>query len=232
MRMRELEKASGVGRETIRYYIREGLLPEPDRASRNSAFYSEDHVARLKAIKRLQEERFLPLAVIRSLLDAEDGSRWLAPGAFPMLETMLAARFGADGQRHALNQLITDQGFDPNAVADHAAIGMIEIEADGTISARDAAILRIMKELADIGFTDDLGFTGDQIKFYVDFIDWVTTQEVRLFFEHTVGHVGEARAIDMAERGISVVNELLSQLRTRSLLKKLADRRQVANDNS
>ncbi len=28
MRMRDLEKASGVGRETIRYYIREGLLPD------------------------------------------------------------------------------------------------------------------------------------------------------------------------------------------------------------
>ena len=56
MRMRELEKASGVGRETIRYYIREGLLPEPTRASRNSAFYSESHVARLRAIKRLQDD--------------------------------------------------------------------------------------------------------------------------------------------------------------------------------
>jgi hypothetical protein len=89
-----------------------------------------------------------------------------------------------------------------------------------------------MKQLADIGFTDELGFKGDQIKFYVDFIDWVTTQELRLFFEHTVGQVGEARAIDMAESGISVVNELLSQLRTRSLLKKLAERRRVANDNS
>ena len=123
-------------------------------------------------------------------------------------------------------------GIDPETVADHADIGMIEIDADGTVSPRDAAILRTMKELADIGFTDELGFKGDQIKFYVDFIDWVTTQELRLFFEHTVGHVGEARAIDMAESGISVVNELLSQLRTRSLLKKLADRRRVANDNS
>jgi len=62
MRMRELEKASGVGRETIRYYIREGLLPEPSRASRNSAFYSDDHVARLKAIKRLQGKvRYQPI---------------------------------------------------------------------------------------------------------------------------------------------------------------------------
>ena len=33
MRMRDLERATGVGRETIRFYIREGLLPEPARPS-------------------------------------------------------------------------------------------------------------------------------------------------------------------------------------------------------
>ena len=31
MKMKELEDRSGIGRETIRYYIREGLLPEPER---------------------------------------------------------------------------------------------------------------------------------------------------------------------------------------------------------
>jgi DNA-binding transcriptional MerR regulator len=232
MRMRELEKASGVGRETIRYYIREGLLPEPDRASRNSAFYSEDHVHRLKAIKRLQEERFLPLAVIRSLLDAEDGGRWLAPSAFPMLDTMLAARLGAEGQKLPVQKLIDDHGMDATAVAEHAAIGMVSVDADGMVTARDAAILQTMKELADIGFTDELGFTGEQIKFYVDFIDWVTTQEMRLFFEHTAGQIGEAEAADMAERGVASINELLGLLRTRAILDKLGARRRIANDNN
>jgi DNA-binding transcriptional MerR regulator len=232
MRMRELEKASGVGRETIRYYIREGLLPEPDRASRNSAFYSDDHVTRLKAIKRLQEERFLPLAVIRSLLDAEDGSRWLAPEAFPMLDTMLAARLGTDSRKLPVARVMADYGMDATTIADHAAAGMVSVDSDGMVTAEDAAILKTMKELADIGFTDEMGFTGDQIKFYADFVDWVTTQEMRLFFERTAGHVGEARALDMAERGVGAVNELLSQLRTRTLLRKLAERRRVANDNN
>jgi hypothetical protein len=149
-----------------------------------------------------------------------------------MLDTMLAARLGADGQKFPVERLINDHGMDPTAIADHAAIGMVSIDADGMVTARDAAILKTMQELADIGFTEDLGFTGDQIKFYVDFVDWVTTQEMRLFFEHTAGHVGEARALDMAERGVSAVNDLLSQLRTRTLLKKLAERRRVANDNN
>jgi hypothetical protein len=87
-------------------------------------------------------------------------------------------------------------------------------------------------DLAEIGFTGELGFAGQQMRFYLDFIEWVTNQEMRLFLERTAGHVGEARALDMAERGVSAVNELLTQLRTRALLRKLGERRRVANDNS
>lgn len=221
MRMRDLEKASGVGRETIRYYIREGLLPEPDKASRNSARYSDVHVQRLKAIKRLQEERFLPLAVIRTLLEAEDGDRWLLPDAFPTLDAQLAQRLEAAGPaRVALADL---------PLADHAAQHLgdlgIEVAADGSISARDAAILRTVQRLDDIGFTPELGFDGGQMRLYNVLIDWLTAQEIRHFLEHTAGHVGEAKALDMAEQGISLINDLLGQLRTRALLRKLAERR-------
>jgi DNA-binding transcriptional MerR regulator len=232
MRMRELEKASGVGRETIRYYIREGLLPEPDRASRNSAFYNNDHINRLRAIKRMQEERFLPLAVIRALLEAEDGDRWLAPEAFPMLDSMLAARLGDGAVRTPVAQLAGQLEKGMDAIDEMAAIGMISVDAAGSVSARDAAIARSINELAEIGFTEDLGFAGEQMRFYLDFIEWVTNQEMRLFLEHTAGQVGEVRALEMAERGVSAVNELLANLRTRALLRKLGERRRVANDNS
>ncbi len=233
MRMRELEKASGVGRETIRYYIREGLLPEPDRVSRNSAFYSDEHVTRLRAIKRLQEERFLPLAVIRSLLEAEDGSRWLAPEAFPMLDAMLAARLepACHGTGGSVADVAKRLDFDIPMIEEHVRTGMIVLDADGKISARDAEILKILRDMGEIGFTEELGFVSEQLRFYLDFVEWVTAQEMRLFFDRTAGQVGEARALDMAERGVSLVNELLSQLRTRALLRKLGERRRVANDN-
>lgn len=227
MRMRDLEKASGVGRETIRFYIREGLLPEPEKPSRNSARYSEVHVARLKAIKRLQEERFLPLAVIRSLLEADDGDRWLMPDAFPMLDAMLAQRLEEAGPARVA---ITDLDL-PHALTDHLDDGLVEVAGDGTVSARDAAILRTIQRLNDIGFSPELGFDGGQMRLYNVLIDWLTAQEIRHFLEHTAGHVGEAKALDMAEQGIALINELLGQLRTRALLRRLAERRQIANDN-
>ena len=69
MRMAELVRESGIPRETIHYYLREGLLPEPTRSGRTRATYDERHLERLRAIRYLREEKFLPIAVIRSMFE-------------------------------------------------------------------------------------------------------------------------------------------------------------------
>ena len=62
---------------TIKHYLREGLLPEPVKTSRNMAWYPREFVERVKLIKQLQEERFLPLKVIKEVL--ADGEAARAP---------------------------------------------------------------------------------------------------------------------------------------------------------
>src|SRR6185369_3557635 len=69
LRMRELAEAAGVSAGTIKHYLREGLLPEPVKTSRNMAWYPRDFVERVQLIKQLQEERFLPLKVIKEVLE-------------------------------------------------------------------------------------------------------------------------------------------------------------------
>jgi DNA-binding transcriptional MerR regulator len=70
MRMAELSAKSGVPRETIHFYLREGLLPRPRKGGRTVAYYDEQHLERLAFIRRLREEKYLPIAVIRRLIDA------------------------------------------------------------------------------------------------------------------------------------------------------------------
>ncbi len=230
MRMRELEKRTGVGRETIRFYIREGLLPEPERASRNSASYTDDHVARVRAIKRLQEERFLPLAVIKNLLDASDGDSWLHADAFPHLDATLRARLD-NGERVAVARVIEQTGATRAEIEEAVANGTVSIAADETMDPRDAGIVKALAELKSIGFTEERGFTAEHQGIYADFVDWLVSQEMRLFFDHTAGVVGEDEAANMAERGVAAVNDMLSLMRTREILRRLEARRRVANDN-
>ena len=66
-RIDELARRSGVSVDTIRFYLREGLLPSAHREGRITLF-DGDHLDRLNRIRELQARRF-NLAVIRELLD-------------------------------------------------------------------------------------------------------------------------------------------------------------------
>jgi MerR family mercuric resistance operon transcriptional regulator len=63
--------AAGVNVETIRYYQRRGLMPEPDRPSRGQRRYAADAVRRLRFIKRAQVLGFT-LEEIVSLLKLDE----------------------------------------------------------------------------------------------------------------------------------------------------------------
>jgi MerR family mercuric resistance operon transcriptional regulator len=63
----QLAKAAHVNIETIRYYERRGLLPEPPRRESGYRQYALDTVARIKFIKRAQELGF-SLKEIQELL--------------------------------------------------------------------------------------------------------------------------------------------------------------------
>src|SRR5829696_415804 len=76
IKMAELAKRSGVPSPTIKHYIREGLLPGPEvRTSRNMAYYDARLASRIRVIKELQAERFLPLRVIGELLEPAPSDR-------------------------------------------------------------------------------------------------------------------------------------------------------------
>ncbi|MFO8047680.1 MAG: MerR family transcriptional regulator [Desulfosudaceae bacterium] len=69
MKMSELSDAAGVNSATIRYYIRQGLLPRPYKTHKNMAYYDEQYIDRVLFIKKLQKEYFLPLDVIKDKID-------------------------------------------------------------------------------------------------------------------------------------------------------------------
>jgi len=57
-RIGELAEKCGVNKETIRYYERLGLIPEPNRTEKRYRMYSQQTVDRLNFIKRMQELGF------------------------------------------------------------------------------------------------------------------------------------------------------------------------------
>lgn len=64
----ELSRVTGTNVETIRYYERIGLLPEPSRTSGNYRDYASNHLDRLNFIRHARGLGF-DISDIRSLLD-------------------------------------------------------------------------------------------------------------------------------------------------------------------
>jgi len=68
MKISELIKQTGVSKETIHYYMREGVLQKPHKTGKNTAEYNETHVEQIRTIKALRENYFLPIPVIKKLI--------------------------------------------------------------------------------------------------------------------------------------------------------------------
>ncbi|MFJ8253089.1 MerR family transcriptional regulator [Streptomyces sp. NPDC094466] len=72
MRIGELSRRSGVPVPTIKYYLREGLLPAGELTSPNQAHYGPGHERRLRLIRALLDVGGLSLADIGEVLEAMD----------------------------------------------------------------------------------------------------------------------------------------------------------------
>lgn len=73
--MAELSRATDVPIPTIKYYLREGLLPAGEAVAANQAEYAEDHARRLLLIRVLTDVGGLRLLSVRRVLDALDDER-------------------------------------------------------------------------------------------------------------------------------------------------------------
>lgn len=74
MRIGELSARSGVSVATIKYYLREGLLPPGTATAANQAAYSDAHLQRLRLIRALIDVGKLPVARAREVLAAVDAA--------------------------------------------------------------------------------------------------------------------------------------------------------------
>lgn len=93
LKMKDVCDATGLPRQAVHFYIQQGLVPPGEKTGRNMAYYTQAHVERLKLVRRLQHERFLPLKAIKALLDDQQ-SQFSAPQRAHLLE--MKSRFKGD----------------------------------------------------------------------------------------------------------------------------------------
>ncbi|MEU2061466.1 MerR family transcriptional regulator [Streptomyces sp. NPDC013455] len=72
MRLAELSRRSGVPTATIKYYLREGLLPPGRQVNTTTAEYDEEHLRRLRLVRAMIQVGRVPVATVREVLGHVD----------------------------------------------------------------------------------------------------------------------------------------------------------------
>ena len=139
-RIDDLAHRADVTVDTVRYYQREALLPEGERAGRVK-LYGPVHLERLERIRDLQGRGF-SLAAIRTLLDKNQS----------LIEGIFADR--GDARTYTLDELSERAGIDRQLCAALRASGLLRDPAEYGRDAYDdddLDLLRTMAELHEMG---------------------------------------------------------------------------------
>jgi len=227
LRMSELAERSGVSAGTIRYYLREGLLGDGEdivRTSRNMAYYPPQYVQRIELIKRLQEERFMPLRVIKGALQQDpERVHALIELEDRILERALAS---ADARSRVSMKAVRERYEIPRNVLERLAeIGVLTPSRAG-YEQDDVKIIEAIASFRAGGYDEALGFTVYDTLRYREALEPLVEEEVRALLDRLAGGVEVERATEIIAAGVEPLRELIGAVHSKLLLAEL--RRQVA----
>lgn len=217
-RMKDLCEATGLPRQAIHFYIQQGLLPAGRKTGRNMAWYTEEHIDRLRLIKKLQHERFLPLKAIKALFDGEEDVFSPRQHAFlaGVKERLTESLKTSEDRRPSLtpDEIAEQTGIDAEDVERAFELGLVGgARADGTlrIAAADLWVFEVFGKVRALGFTPDLGFRVEDMALYQDAITKLLNDEVHLVFSRLSELPPEKVAI-MIEEVVPILDRYIMRL--------------------
>jgi DNA-binding transcriptional MerR regulator len=226
LKMSELSERTGVSPGTIRYYLREGLLGGGEgvlRTSRNMAYYPPEYVERIALIRRLQEERFMPLRVIRgALLEDPERVSALIELEDRILERALAS--AEDRSRVSRRVLEERYGVPRNVLERLAEIGVLTPNTRGYDS-DDVKIIEAIASFRAGGYEEALGFTVYDTLRYREALEPLVAEEVSALLDRLAGEVEVERAMEIVAAGVEPLRELLGAMHSKLLLAELRRQR-------
>jgi DNA-binding transcriptional MerR regulator len=225
LKMSELAERSGVSAGTIKHYLREGLLgTEADvlRTSRNMAYYPEDFVDRVRLIKRLQEERFMPLRVIREMM-ADDPGR---AARLIELEDRILERAIEAGEAARVSRRAVHDTYDlPRNVLERLEELEVLTPNPRGYDADDVAIIEAISRFRAGGYEEAIGFTVYDTLRYREALAPLVQEEVAVLLARLAGEVEVDRAVEIISSGVEPLRELIGAMHSKLLLAELRRQR-------
>ncbi|MBD0712252.1 MULTISPECIES: MerR family transcriptional regulator [unclassified Streptomyces] len=194
MRIGELSRESGVSVPTIKFYVREGLLPAGELTSPNQASYGETHVQRLRLIRALLDVGGLSVAAVREVMAAIDDVDKPIHDLLGTVATRMVPRYergpgsGMEEAREAVGALIGARGW--------------QAHAEGPAAEALATALAALEEVGHGGFAEVLDV-------YADAAERVARADV----DYVAHHVAREELVESVVVGTVIGDAIFSALR-------------------
>lgn len=201
VKMSALARLSGVPAATIKHYLREGLLPLAEvKTARNMALYDPAAAERVRRIKALQRDQFLPLRVIKSVLagqPSQDDDAAAAQAIQRALEAM------APHESRTRAQLV-ESGLRENDLELFESLGLVtptHVGGVDTFSGDDLSLLRLLGTSRRSGITKQM-LPPEIVGAYVNAIRELVRIELDMFRRGVIPRAGKdlAAITDAATR--------------------------------
>ncbi len=207
IRIGEVARRAEVPVSTVKHYYREGLLPEPVLKRRNSAYYSEETVNRVKLIKELQETAFLPLKVVGEIFsrttDPVEIKRYLRR---PVETEDIPDEASVSAQGFIDDGVISESELE--SMADLGLVTLTKTAAGPCVTTDDTELLLVLSKLRQLGLNPDRGFRVEQLKLYQEHLARLARMELSMALEGLVGRM----TVEDVQRVASQVTDLATDL--------------------
>lgn len=223
LKISELADRAEVPVATVRHYLREGLLPEPVKTSRNMAYYPPEFADRIRLIKRLQEERFMPLRVIRDVLESADGDlerlQALAEAGDSLVDRVLAPFSERTTEADVLERYDIPQ----RALARLAEVGVLSPDEAG-YSQSEVRVIEAIARFRGAGWNETTGFGARDVARLMKGLEPVVADELELLLQRFAA-LDPDRAAELLEGGATPFPDLIGALHAKALTDELERQR-------
>ena len=211
----ELARRSGVPIATLKHYLREGLIQPVRKSGRTMAWYDPALATRVKAIKRLQRDQFLPLDLIKKTVDGAAA----APDELAAADAIASVLAEHGGHQSRTRAELIERGV-PARELDWLANAGIAVPVDGAYTGDDLALLVTLGSARASGITPDMlpfAILGD----YLAALRALVDVELRLFRTGVIGRAPAGQIGPITEAATRLSERLVILLRRKLLLPTL-----------
>ncbi len=221
LKMQELSEATGVSSGTIRFYIQKGILPRPLKTHRNMAYYDATYIERIRAIKELQKKRYLPLNIIKMILESRDFS--INGESKKLLKEMDKSfpedtELGTGTESMTRDEIAERTGLSEKDLESLETQGMIRADAGGRFDPECVRLAELVAELRRIGLTEEREFQVDQLQIHQDLLEFLARKELELFTKRIARKGMSPKEVsDLARNAVNVLNRIIPILHRRMI---------------